>query len=58
MSDTATIHKFYLNFEGERTNALAFIPSKNKAPAKALSVFSHGKLADSLGRGRNALRHF
>ncbi|MBK23096.1 MAG: hypothetical protein CME70_03740 [Halobacteriovorax sp.] len=42
MSEDIKIHKFYLDYEGEKTNALAFIPSAKKPSAKALAVFSHG----------------
>ncbi len=42
MSEDIKIHKFYIDYEGEKTNALAFIPAGEMPPAKALAVFSHG----------------
>lgn len=42
MSSDIKIHKFWLEYEGQQTDALAFIPAPEKAPAKALAVFSHG----------------
>lgn len=42
MSGELKVHKFYLDYEGEQTNAMAFLPGSESPPAKALGVFSHG----------------
>ena len=42
MEGDLRVHKFYLDYEGEKTHALAFLPAPDKAPAKALGVFTHG----------------
>ena len=36
------VHKFYLDYEGQQINALAFLPIGETPSPKALAVFSHG----------------
>ncbi|MFT6070100.1 MAG: putative esterase [Bacteriovoracaceae bacterium] len=36
------VHKFFLDYEGQQINALAFVPEGEIPSPKALAVFSHG----------------